>query len=383
MQPLTPQQPVVFVGAFLKSAHNGGVGGQAYACRTLIDSAISERVRWICIDSSLLVVPAPPLHRRVRPAVSRVGAFVQALVAEPQAAALVFAGDGPSFLEKGTMVLMARALGRRAVLCPRSGLLLDNLERSAFFRRFVPLVLGRASAVVCQSSQWAETFGRISPVGKQNLHVIPNWIRAGDYAAQAASRRDEGPIRTFLYMGWVEEFKGIFDLIAAAAERRADLAAARFVVCGAGTRLQEAKDLVQSLGIGDNFDFRGWVHGEAKEAAMREADVLVLPSRREGMPNVVLEAMAAGLPVVATAVGGVPDLITSEVSGLLVDVGKPAALGAALVRCLREPGAVRGWGLQALAVVRARHDVEVAWPALLRAIVPAGPDSADAGAARP
>jgi glycosyltransferase involved in cell wall biosynthesis len=92
---------------------------------------------------------------------------------------------------------------------------------------------------------------------------------------------------------------------------------------------------------------------------MAAADIVVLPSRNEGTPNVVLEALASGRRVVATAVGGVPDLITSPTLGTLVRPGDPDALADALVLALKEPydpnevarlGARGGWAASAAAL---------------------------------
>jgi len=75
---------------------------------------------------------------------------------------------------------------------------------------------------------------------------------------------------------------------------------------------------MRSVGLSQQFEMRGWVRGEAKLRALAEADLLVLPSRREGFPNVLLEAMAAGRPVLASAVGAVPELVLHNDTGLLM-----------------------------------------------------------------
>jgi glycosyltransferase involved in cell wall biosynthesis len=360
--------PVIFVGAFRDATGDGGFGGQMYACRSLVDSGIGAYVRWLPIDSTMVSVPPPSLAVRGLAAARRVWSLLGAMLREPRARVLVFAGDGPSFVEKGTMVLLARFFGRHAVLCPRSGILLDDLRRSAFFRRFVPTVLRASSGVLCQSTQWAATFRDVAAVDPARLHVVPNWLRCEDYAALAATRTRVRSARTFLYLGWIEDFKGIFDLIDAVDARRDALAGARFIVCGSGSRLDEVLLRIRRLGLESRFEFRGWVGGAAKRAALTEADMLVLPSRREGMPNAVLEAMASGMPVIATAVGGVPDVVRDGVNGLVVPPADPPALGRALARCVSPDADVASWGLEALRTVRNNHDIDAAWPRVLRAL---------------
>jgi glycosyltransferase involved in cell wall biosynthesis len=103
---------------------------------------------------------------------------------------------------------------------------------------------------------------------------------------------------------------------------------------GDGALAERLRASARRAGLGERVAFRGALpHGDVLRA-YGGADVLVLPSRWEGCPNAVLEAMAHGLPVVATAVGGVPELVEHEVSGLLVPPEDPAALADALARML-------------------------------------------------
>src|SRR5205823_9528420 len=80
------------------------------------------------------------------------------------------------------------------------------------------------------------------------------------------------------------------------------------------------------------------------------ADMLVLPSMNEGLPRVILEAMATGLPVVATSVGGVPELVIDGRTGLLVRPGVEGVLADAICRVLADPDSARAWGRAARAV---------------------------------
>lgn len=106
------------------------------------------------------------------------------------------------------------------------------------------------------------------------------------------------------------------------------------VIVGDGPERDRLESLTHQLGIGDRVHFSGQISRAQVVTHLRACDLFVLNSRYEGLPHVVLEAMAAGLPVVATAVGGTPELIENGLSGLLVSPGDTAGLRDALVRLL-------------------------------------------------
>lgn len=110
---------------------------------------------------------------------------------------------------------------------------------------------------------------------------------------------------------------------------------ARLMLVGDGTEGPALQELARSLGIEDSVTFVGY--DSHPEAYLRLFDVFVLTSRSEGMPVAMLEAWAAGKPVVATAVGGVPDLVVDGVNGWLAQFGDEKAIASALCRVLSDP----------------------------------------------
>jgi glycosyltransferase involved in cell wall biosynthesis len=131
------------------------------------------------------------------------------------------------------------------------------------------------------------------------------------------------------------DMKGHPSLIAAAPAVVREFPLTRFVFAGDGAARPAFEQQVEDLGLRQNFIFLG--RRSDIPDILASCDIAVLPSKAEGLPNAVLEYMAAGLPTVASRVGGNAELVQDGVTGLLVPVQEPEALGNALLRLLRNP----------------------------------------------
>ena len=166
-----------------------------------------------------------------------------------------------------------------------------------------------------------------------------------------------------LFLGRLEPAKGIFDLLEAVAAVRATVPDVRLVCAGHGDRLGVAQR-AECLGIADAVKFTGWVGPSGKRALFEAAAVFALPSYNEALPVSLLEAMAAGVPVVVAAVGGIPEVVAHDVSGCLVAPGDKASLERALRRLLTERGFAARIGAAARETARLRFAPERALPKL-------------------
>jgi sugar transferase (PEP-CTERM/EpsH1 system associated) len=130
----------------------------------------------------------------------------------------------------------------------------------------------------------------------------------------------------------------------------------RLVIVGDGGSRVECLDLLRAAGAGH----LAWLPGERADVAeiMRALDIFVLPSLGEGISNTILEAMASGLPVIATHVGGNPELVEHDRTGKLVPAGDPAALALVLHSYTQDSGKVKTHGLAARAVIESRFSME-------------------------
>jgi len=167
---------------------------------------------------------------------------------------------------------------------------------------------------------------------------------------------------TFLFVGWLERFKGVYELLDAASELSAKGYEFRVIICGGGSEGQCLQARASKLGLDSIVSFLGWVHGDEKRTVLTRSDVLVLPSYSEGLPNAVLEAMAAGLGLVCSAVGGIPSLVLSSAQGLLIPPRDSKALSGAMELLVEDRRRIAEMGRLNLAHVRAYHSVEKVWP---------------------
>ena len=206
-------------------------------------------------------------------------------------------------------------------------------------RAFLRFLYRNAQLVVALSDEWRDALAEAIPGIR--LVVVPNPVEVPTLPAALAAL----PPRV-LYLGVVKEAKGSFDLLRAWPAVLAAQPDARLVLAGSG-EIDRARALAAELGVSKSVDTPGWTAGEAKAALLREATLFVLPSHFEALPMAVLEAMAAGLPVVATAVGGIPDVIDNGRDGVLIPLQDTQAIAAALVELLADSDRRRALGTAA------------------------------------
>ncbi len=312
---------IVMVGSALDV--KGGVSAMARVCESegLFARSGVEYVASHCDGS------APRKLARASLALLRVAAR---LAARKVALLHVHLNSDASFWRKALFVAAAHRAGVPYVLhvhCGNFGRFVSE-RAGARGQAIARRMLVEAAAVVALSPAGAAELQAIAP--GVAVEVIPNPV-----ALAPSSSAPEGP-PVVASLGMLTEAKGALDLVRAWSVASRACPGARLVLAGTGEVLR-VRALVAELGLTDSIELPGWIGPAERRALLRRASVFVLASRAEALPMAVLEAMAAGVPVVATRVGGVPWMLEEGDAGVLVPPRDIGALADALGALMADP----------------------------------------------
>jgi N-acetylglucosaminyl-diphospho-decaprenol L-rhamnosyltransferase len=310
----------------------------------------------------------------------------------------------PTFYDGAAVWLLARLTGAKtaADYCDLTFVDHDRIERNPArrlwalnYRLGMSWLPARLDVVFVISRYLEEMMARDVPRGR--LVRIPPVVDADafDVDPPEAAFRASGGIpagRVVLYAGSFFDNEGVPTLLAAAPDILARRPDAHIVIVGGhpAEALEELKRSAASLDVSDRVHFPGVRPSLDMPRWFRAADVLVAPKadhvlNRAGVPTKLVEYLASGRPVVASAVGDIPDLVADRVEALLVPPGRPDALAAAVGELLDDPDLARRLGEAGRHAVRRRHDTLAVGQVLRRSLEAAGqadPDSRSGGPAR-
>jgi L-malate glycosyltransferase len=344
--------PQIPVAVFITSFHPGGTERQMTELIQRIDrdrfavrvACFHKEGAWLPRVEASAPVTSFPIRGFARPAtLARAAAFAR--WCRSHRIAVVQSCD----LYANTFALPAAALagvsvriGSRRELNPDKSAGQITLQRQAY--RCAHTVVANSTAAGRQLAS--------EGVPAERIAIIPNGIDAARFAARPACRT----ISTIATVANLRKEKAHEVLLTAAARLLMHHPQLRFIIAGDGPRLHELRDLAASLRIADSVTFLG--HCEDVPGVLAQADVFVLPSRSEAFPNGAIEAMAAGLPVVASAVGGLLDLIDDGETGVLVRPDDPIALADAIEALVLSPEHAAALGLAAREHVTRRYSFD-------------------------
>lgn len=239
-------------------------------------------------------------------------------------------------------------------------------SRVPFLVPFLRRSIRAADAVTANSSY---TAGLIRELHDRPVDIVPFGATVEAPTSTPPPRPEEPPAR-LLFVGRLVERKGIHHLIDAISLLPNDISVFTSIV-GEGPMRGELEARAREAGVAESMEFTGFVEGDRLAREYAEADIFVLPAAPdakgdvEGLGVVLIEALAHGKPAVASAAGGIVDIVRHEETGLLVPPADPRALAEALTRLIRHPELARSLGRRGREYVAERFS----WPAIIEDLV--------------
>jgi glycosyltransferase involved in cell wall biosynthesis len=331
----------------------------------LLNSSLPARVNLQFIDTSLRrrsgsVTGKWSLSNLVS-AISDCARFTKKIVEYRPELCHIATSVGLSFLKHSLCIVIARIWGSKVLLHPHCSFYFFYERQGKAWQCFIRRIIGLCDGVVILSSEWKK-LEEVAP--GCHLYYLPNAIDLLQYVDIGQERIESQWEKTclhILYLGHIGEQKGSFDLLCAAKTILKKDPGVVFDIVGQEQVIGDIKRLtaeINNAGLDRYVHIQPGVMDKEKIDIFRSADIFVYPSYHEGMPMAVIEAMACGLPIVATKVGGLPDLVHPGSNGILIPAGEPDQLAEAIHQLITDPHLRKSMQKVSLQQAQENFDVE-------------------------
>ncbi len=266
--------------------------------------------------------------------------------------------QGIAWLKDTFFVFVGKSYGCRIVLHMHGGNF-DKLHHKNFqlIQNYTRRVMSVADKIIAVSTEWRRRLAQIAPV--ENIFALRNCIDVDALCPHLTQRSSN--VAKALFLGRVGPRKGAFDLLEAMARLKSRTCSLQVWIAGGEERQGDRARAMarrEELQLVDECQLVGIVRGAEKVELLRRASFFVLPSYDEGLPMAVLEAMAAGLAVISTPVGGIPEVVKDGYNGFLVRPGDVEALAEKLFVLSTNPHLCRDMGKRSREIAERELDAK-------------------------
>jgi glycosyltransferase involved in cell wall biosynthesis len=340
-------QPILMVGPHPDRV-KGGISSWA---RNILSSELIKEfpIEYIAtkVDGSMMV--------KVGWAIRAIFLFIWKIRTTQVALVHIHGSHYASFYRKMVFILLAKIGGKKIFFhCHGSRFDQFYLQGPNWQKILIRKILSLCNRVITLSPYWKTFF--LEFIDPSRLSILENAIPMNAYQAVRRGEiiKSNGPI--ILFAGEVGERKGVYDLLAVIPELARQVPRVTLQLAGNG-ELEKVRSVAESLKIETHIQLTGWISTEKMMGHYLQADLFVLPSYHEGMPLAILEAMASGLPVVSTRVGGIPELIGEGENGFLINPGDRQALLMALISLITDPVLRQEMALKNIKKIKEKYDM--------------------------
>ncbi|MGA1791489.1 MAG: glycosyltransferase family 4 protein [bacterium] len=268
---------------------------------------------------------------------------------------LLISQNNLAFFRDGLYILLIKAISKKTrVLIHLHGSNFKRFYKNThwFMKRFIDFTLKRVDAAIVLG----DSLKPILTDWIKEVHVVPNGTDIRFSLDKKRKGHNENEI--VLFLSNLAKSKGVADVVKSAVYVTREYPQVIYKMAGMwkddssfnvrGDALQkEVTEIIQSNGIENSVQFLGVVSGKAKEELLLNADIFVLPSYCEGQPKSIIEAMAAGCPVISTRTGAIPETVMDNKTGFLIDPGNPEMLTDRIIRLIEDKNLCHRMGMAA------------------------------------
>ena len=296
-------------------------GGIAKSSEILMKSKSFKQFDLIEFDSSQISHPPPNIFVRSILAYLRLMKFILKILFKKPNSILIFCADGASALEKGTMVLIAKTLNIKAYIFPRAGNLINQTANSNLMLTFIRFLFKKADLFFCQGESWVKFATDKLNIESKKIKTVGNWSATEELFRIGEKRKINlsNSSLKIIYVGWLEKEKGVIELIKSFNQLCKSNPDIKLTLIGDGSLKKYIENFKTKNNLNDKLLLKGWLPKNKVKDYLSGADIFVLPSWQEGMPNALIEALASGLPSITTSVGAIPDYLINNNSALIVE----------------------------------------------------------------
>ena len=345
---------IVFVGA--KPPHDlpSNPGGQLSVSIGLCEHILSQGHSLEIIDTLQASFPPPSLKNRFMKGVKRVFQLLKLLNTRNIKGVIIFSANGPSFYERILMAGLCRLYRVKSVFFMLSGPFVAEMERSFFAQMAGKILLKLPTVIGVQGDSWRPFYQKLG-VKAEKIVTIRNWLPRDFIAPTKSIERKPNEITRFCFVGWLTEEKGVRELFEAIRILAAQFEF-EFVFIGGGTLEGELHEKILQNNLSQIVKMAGWLSSAEVYACLSTSHVFVLPSKAEGFPISLLEAISLGLPAICTDVGAVADSLFDGINGFLLKDGRTENIVRAMEYYLIKPELIARHSIESLKIATEHHD---------------------------
>jgi glycosyltransferase involved in cell wall biosynthesis len=313
----------------ITSTHTEAKGGIAVLHRVLFEQPIQNS-----FDVTIFRVSSPryPFQEQFIRRVTRLFSCLKSLfllLANDESIKIVHINtstDTKALLRDVLILIISIIFKRKIILQIHSSI--NSSRKSKLFNLTAMHIFKRSDRILVYSKEDKQKISNLVP--KEKVEIFRNAVITKEFLTDNESIKNKLSIpdksKIVLYIGRLVKEKGLYDLIESIPIVLKEFEPAYFVFAGEGLDKDHMENICNERGIKENVRFTGHIDNRNIARVLFNADIFVLPTYSEGMPMVILEALAAGLPIITTPVGAIPDIIKDGINGFLVEPRSPRQL---------------------------------------------------------